>query len=174
LSCDVFKEPEPNRTGTDRQNSPRNRTEPNRPSGRFQTSPTFGNEPDDRQPQPLVRCASVALAAASPDTWDDQRDARLAHCTRAASAGAVAARVLRRPVSRDEFELALGQAMTALQLGNCDLVRLRGTSDGGEAARLCGPAVARWRSVHANRTAPSATTRRARRPDEAGHDTSPS
>jgi hypothetical protein len=26
--------------------------------------------------------------------------------------------------------------MTALQLGNCDLVRLRGTSDGGVAARL--------------------------------------
>jgi hypothetical protein len=35
--------------------------------------------------------------------------------------------------------------MTALQLGNCDLVRLRGTSDGGVAARLCGPALARWR-----------------------------
>jgi hypothetical protein len=52
--------------------------------------------------------------------------------------------VLRRPDSRDEFELALGEAMTALQLGNCDLVRLRGTSDGGVAARLCGPAVARW------------------------------
>ena len=109
----------------------------------------FGNEPDDRQQQPLVRRASVALAAASPDTSDDQRDARLAHCTRAASAGAVApARVLRRPDSRDEFELALGEAMTALQLGNCDLVRLRGTSDGGVAARLCGPALARWRSVH--------------------------
>jgi hypothetical protein len=47
----------------------------------------------------------------------------------AASAGAVApARVLRRPDSRDEFELALGEAMLALQLGNCDLVRLRGTS----------------------------------------------
>jgi hypothetical protein len=29
---------------------------------------------------------------------------------------------------RDEFELALGEAMTALQLGHCDLVRLRGTS----------------------------------------------
>ncbi len=72
------------------------------------------------------------------------------------------------------FELALGEAMTALQLGNCDLVRLRGTSDGGEAARLCGPALARWRPVHAMCTAPSATTRRARRPDEAGNDTSPS
>jgi hypothetical protein len=35
--------------------------------------------------------------------------------------------VLRCPDSRDEFELALGEAMTA-QLGNCDLVRLRGTS----------------------------------------------
>jgi hypothetical protein len=33
------------------------------------------------------------------------------------------ARVLRRPHSRDEFELALGEAMTPLQLGNCDLVR---------------------------------------------------
>ncbi len=53
----------------------------------------------------------------------------LAHCTRAASAGAVApARVLRRRDSRDEFELALGEAMAALQLGNCDLVRPRGTS----------------------------------------------
>ncbi len=79
----------------------------------------LGNEPDDRQQQPLVR----------RDTSDDQRDARLAHCTRAASAGAVApARLLRRPDSRDEFELALGKAMTVLQLGNCDLVRLRGTS----------------------------------------------
>jgi hypothetical protein len=38
----------------------------------------LGNEPDDRQQQPLVRRASVALAAASPDTSDDQRDARLA------------------------------------------------------------------------------------------------
>jgi hypothetical protein len=36
--------------------------------------------------------------------------------------------VLRRPDSRDEFELALGDAMTALQLSNCDLVRLRGTT----------------------------------------------
>ncbi len=44
--------------------------------------------------------------------------------------------MLRRPDSRDEFELALGEAMTALQLGKCDLVRLRGTSDGGVAARL--------------------------------------
>jgi hypothetical protein len=44
--------------------------------------------------------------------------------------------VLRCPDSRDEFELALGEVMTALQLGNCDLVRLRGTSDGGVAARL--------------------------------------
>jgi hypothetical protein len=76
--------------------------------------------------------------------------------------------VLRRPDSRDEFELALGEAMTALQLGNCDLLRLCGTSDGGVAARLCGPALARWRPVHAKRMAPSATTRRARRPDEAG------
>jgi hypothetical protein len=33
--------------------------------------------------------------------------------------------VLRRPDSRDEFELALGEAMTALQLGNCDLVSTR-------------------------------------------------
>ncbi len=56
--------------------------------------------------------------------------------------------MLRRPDSRDEFELALGEAMTALQLGNCDLVRLRGTSDGGVAVRLCDPALARWRSVH--------------------------
>ncbi len=40
-------------------------------------------------------------------------------------------RMPRRPDSRDEFELALGEAMLALQLGNCDLVRLRGTSDGG-------------------------------------------
>jgi hypothetical protein len=59
--------------------------------------------------------------------------------------------VLRRPDSRDEFELALGEAMTALQFGNCncDLVRLRlrGTSVGGVAARLDGPALARWRSV---------------------------
>jgi hypothetical protein len=129
---------------------------------------TLGNEPDDRQQQPLVRRASVALAAASPDTWDDQRDARLAHCTRAASAGAVApARVLRRPDSRDEFELALGKAMTALQLGNCDLARLPARGDGGVAARLCSPALARWRPVHAKRTTPSATTRRAWRPDEA-------
>jgi hypothetical protein len=37
-------------------------------------------------------------------------------------------RMLRRPDSRDGFELALGEAMSALQLGNCDLVRLRGTS----------------------------------------------
>jgi hypothetical protein len=74
----------------------------------------FGNEPDNRQQQPLVRRASVALASASSDTLDDQRDARLAHCTRAASASAVApARVLRD--SRDEFEVALGEAMTALQ-----------------------------------------------------------
>jgi hypothetical protein len=29
---------------------------------------------------------------------------------------------------RDGFELALGEAMTVLQLDNCDLVRLRGTS----------------------------------------------
>jgi hypothetical protein len=36
--------------------------------------------------------------------------------------------VLRRRDSRDEFELALGEAMAALQLGNCDLVRPRGTS----------------------------------------------
>jgi hypothetical protein len=36
--------------------------------------------------------------------------------------------VLRRPDSRNECELALGEAMLALQLGNCDLVRLRGTS----------------------------------------------
>jgi hypothetical protein len=135
----------------------------------------LGNEPDDRQQQALVRRASVALAAASPDTLDDQRDARLAHCTRATSAGAVApVRVLRRPDSRDEFEPALGEAMAALQLGNCDLVRLRGTSDGGVAARLCGHALARWRRVHAKRMVPSASTRRARRPDEAGHDTSPS
>ena len=42
----------------------------------------------------------------------------------------------RRPDSRDEFELALDEAMTVMQLGNCDLVRLRGTSDGGVAARL--------------------------------------
>jgi hypothetical protein len=47
--------------------------------------------------------------------------------------------VPRRPDSHDEFELALGEAMRALQLGNCDLVRLRGTSDGGVAVRLCGP-----------------------------------
>jgi hypothetical protein len=94
----------------------------------------LGNKPDARQQQPLVRRASVALAAASPNTSDDQRDARLAHCTRAASAGAVApARVLRRPDLRDEFVLALGEAMTALQFGNCDLVRLRGTSHGGVA-----------------------------------------
>jgi hypothetical protein len=44
--------------------------------------------------------------------------------------------VLRRPDSRDEFEPALGTAMTALQLGNCDLVRLRGTSDGGGGGTL--------------------------------------
>jgi hypothetical protein len=31
-------------------------------------------------------------------------------------------------ILRDGFELALGEAITALQLGNCDLVRLRGTS----------------------------------------------
>jgi hypothetical protein len=36
--------------------------------------------------------------------------------------------VLRRPDSREEFELALGEAVTVMQLGNCDLVRLRGTS----------------------------------------------
>jgi hypothetical protein len=81
----------------------------------------FVNEPDGWQQQPLVRRASVMLAAALPDTSDDQRDARLAHwlCTRAVSAVAVAhARVLRRPNSRDEFELALGEAMTTLQLGN--------------------------------------------------------
>jgi hypothetical protein len=59
--------------------------------------------------------------------------------------------------------------MTTLQLGNCDLVRLRSTSDGGVAARLCGPALARWRSVHAKCTAASATTRCAKRPDEAAH-----
>jgi hypothetical protein len=41
--------------------------------------------------------------------------------------------VLRRPDSREEFELALGEAMTALQLGNCDL-----------AAR----AMAAWRARH--------------------------
>jgi hypothetical protein len=35
----------------------------------------FGDEPDDRQQQPLVRRASVVLAAASPDTSNDQRDA---------------------------------------------------------------------------------------------------
>jgi hypothetical protein len=92
------------------------------------------------------------------------------YCTRAASAGAVApVRVLRRPDSRDEFELALGEAVAAMQLGNCDLVRLRGTSDGGVAVRLCGPALARRRFVHAKRMAPSASTRRTRRPDEAGH-----
>jgi hypothetical protein len=45
---------------------------------------------------------------------------------------------------------------TALQLGNCDLVRLRGTSDGGVAARHCGSALARWRPVRAKRMAPSA------------------
>jgi hypothetical protein len=67
--------------------------------------------------------------------------------------------VLRRPDSRDGFELAVGEAMTALQLGNCDLVRLRGTSDCGVAARLCGHALARWRPVHAKRTAPSAVQR---------------
>ncbi len=38
------------------------------------------------------------------------------------------ARVLRRPDSHDEFELALGEAMLAQQLDNCDLVHLRGTS----------------------------------------------
>ncbi len=104
----------------------------------------FGNEPDDRQQQPLVRRASVALAAASPDTSNDQLDARLAHCTRTASAGAVApACLLRRPDSRDEFELALGEAMTAVQLGNCDLVRLCGRSNGGVPARLCGLARSR-------------------------------
>jgi hypothetical protein len=70
--------------------------------------------------------------------------------------------LLRRPDSHDEFELALGEAIAALQLGNCDLVRLRGTSDGGAAARLCCPALARWRSVHTKRVAPSASTRRAR------------
>jgi hypothetical protein len=53
-------------------------------------------------------------------------------------------------------------------------VRLRGTSDGGVAARLCGPALAHWRPVYAKCTAPSASMRRARRPDEAGRDTSPS
>jgi hypothetical protein len=39
----------------------------------------LGNEPDDRQQQPLVRRASVTLAAASPDTLalDDQPDARI-------------------------------------------------------------------------------------------------
>jgi hypothetical protein len=30
--------------------------------------------------------------------------------------------------SHDEFEPALGEALTVLQLGNCDLGRLRGTS----------------------------------------------
>ncbi len=66
----------------------------------------LGNEPDDRQQQPLVRRASVVLIA-SPDTSNDQRDSRLALRIRAASAGAVApVRVLRRPDSRDEFELA--------------------------------------------------------------------
>ena len=73
----------------------------------------LGNEPDPTAAATAVRRASVALAAASPNTSDDQRDARLAHCTRAESAGAVApARVLRCPDSRDEFGLALGEATT--------------------------------------------------------------
>ena len=46
--------------------------------------------------------------------------------------------MLRRPDPHDEFELVLGEAVTVMQLGNCDLVRLRGTSDGGVAAELCG------------------------------------
>jgi hypothetical protein len=55
-------------------------------------------------------------------------------------------------MARDDSELALGEAMTALQLGNCDLVRLRGTSDGGVAARLCGPAELRDVRVSLGRT----------------------
>jgi hypothetical protein len=53
--------------------------------------------------------------------------------------------VLRRPDSRDEceLELALGEAMTALRTATLVLVRLRGTSVGGVAVRLCGPAL--WR-----------------------------
>ncbi len=97
-------------------------------------APAGVREPDDRQQQPLVRRASVALAAASPDTSDDQRDARLVHCTRAASVGAVApARVLRRPDSRDEFELALGEAVAAMQL-----VRSGALLCWLSGARLCG------------------------------------
>jgi hypothetical protein len=84
--------------------------------------------------------------------------------------------VLRRPDSRDGFELALGD-----------------DDDGGVARQLsiwcvCAARAmaawrrdfvarhSRWRPVRAKRTAPSATstTRRARRPDEAGCDTSPS
>jgi hypothetical protein len=57
--------------------------------------------------------------------------------------------VPRRPDSRDEFELALGEAMLALQLGNCDLVRCAART----MARLCGPALARWRSVVRTREA---------------------
>jgi hypothetical protein len=91
----------------------------------------FGNEPDDRQQQPLVRRASVVLAAASPDNSDDQRDARLVHCTRAEVLAP--ARVLRRPDSRDEFELALGEAVATMQL-----VRSGALLCWLSGARLCG------------------------------------
>jgi hypothetical protein len=39
--------------------------------------------------------------------------------------------------ARVEFELALGEAVTAIQLGNCDLVRCWFNEIDG--ARLCGP-----------------------------------
>jgi hypothetical protein len=65
--------------------------------------------------------------------------------------------VLWRPDSRDEFELALDEVMTALQLGNCDLVRCAARADGGVAARLCGPALPG--AVHAKRTAASASAK---------------
>ncbi len=42
----------------------------------------------------------------------------------------------RRPDSHDEFELALDEVMTVMQLGNCDLVRCAARADGGVAARL--------------------------------------
>jgi hypothetical protein len=96
--------------------------------------PLFGNEPDDRQQQPLVRRVSVALAVTSPDTSDDQRDARWLTALEQASAGAVA---------------------PAIAAWRSDFVARH----------------SRWRSVRAKRTAPSATTRCARRPDEAGRDT---
>jgi hypothetical protein len=96
----------------------------------------------------------LALAAASPDTSNDERDARR---LTALEQQVAPARVLWRPDSRDEFELALDEVMTALQLGNCDLVRCAARADGGVAARLCGPALPG--AVHAKRTAASASAK---------------